>query len=138
MVKVLNRPAWIPFGGSTVHLMANCNKESGNSAFGSQVIQSLKSGWKTLSFSPKISSIFAMNSRLKWQLESIAHFPVYAPASMSFVAGISCSSPIETEATGYCLCFLAYSLIGFVGSAPADKRYKTGFLASDSDQISAI
>jgi len=138
VVKVLNRPAWIPFGGSTVHLMAICNKESGNSLFGSQVIQSLNSGWKVLSLSPKISSILAMKSRLKWQLESIAQRPVCIPASMSFIAGISYSSPIETASTGYFLCFLAYSLIGSVGSAPADKRYRTGLCGSDSDQISAI
>jgi hypothetical protein len=43
VVKVLNKPALIPFGGSLVTFRDVCNSPRGNSLCGSVVIQSLNS-----------------------------------------------------------------------------------------------
>lgn len=120
VVKVLCKPAFKPFGGSLVTLMALCNKERGNKLCGSQVIQSLKSLCKTSVFSIK-SKICAINSKPKWQFCNTTQDPDTKALSSSILANLSYPSPIDTFSAVFFF-FLASSSIADYGSAPADNK----------------
>ena len=106
------------------------------------MIQSLKSScivvFKVLPSGTIIVSISSINLRPKWQFYRITHPPSLALSSIAFLANLSYPSPIETFSVGNFFFFLANSSMLEVGSAPADKRNKTGSICVDSSRILSI
>ena len=121
VLNVLNIPALIPLGGSSVTLIVFYRSPKGNLGCYSHVIQSLKSSWITAS-GVIIVSISSMNFKPRWQFWRIHQFPDSNPALMTFLATSSYPSPIETFSQNTFLLFLESSSIEDVGSAPADSK----------------
>lgn len=88
MLNVLYNPAFNPFGGSLVTLIAFYKRPNGNLVDGSQVMYNLKSSWK-LASGVKISSNSYMNLIPKWQLLSISHAPLSPQSLVASLATLS-------------------------------------------------
>ena len=135
--NVLERPAFIPLGGSFVTFRVFYKRPSGNWGCSLQVIQSLKSGLILASGFTKVS-ISSINFKPKWQFYKIIHPPDSNPAFIHLAATTSYPSPIDTFSQGNFLFFFARSSIEDVGSAPAESKNRTGSKHVLSYQIWSI